>query len=43
VVEKFRDNAARALPPPAVTRVEEAAQGLDALADVGSLMRLTRA
>ena len=43
VVAKFRDNAARALPPPAVARVEAAAQALDALADVGSLMRLTRA
>ena len=43
VVEKFRDNAARALPRAAVARVEDAALALDALADVGLLMRLTRA
>lgn len=43
VVEKFRDNAARALGAAAVRRLEEAALGLDALADVGALMVLCRA
>jgi 2-methylcitrate dehydratase PrpD len=43
VVEKFRDNAARALGAAAVQRIEEAALGFDALHDVGALMRLCRA
>jgi len=43
VVEKFRDNAAHALPPDAVARLEEAVLGLDDLSDVGMLPRLTRA
>ena len=43
VVEKFRDNAARALGAAAVQRIEDAALGFDALHDVGALMRLCRA
>jgi 2-methylcitrate dehydratase PrpD len=40
IVEKFRDNAARALGAAAVRRLEEAALALDALGDVGALMEL---
>jgi 2-methylcitrate dehydratase PrpD len=40
VVEKFRDNAARALPAPAVRRIEDAAGRLETLTDVGALMKL---
>jgi 2-methylcitrate dehydratase PrpD len=43
VVAKFRDNAARAVGPAALARVEAAALGLEALDDVGRLMRLLRA
>jgi 2-methylcitrate dehydratase PrpD len=43
IVEKFRDNAARVLPPTRVDEIERAALNLDALEDVGVLMRLCRA
>jgi len=42
-VEKFRDNAVRALGAAAVRRLEDAALALDALPDVGALMALCRA
>ncbi len=40
VVEKFRDNAARALPASAVRRLEDAAGRLETLTDVSALMKL---
>ena len=43
VVEKFRDNAVRALGAAAVRRLEDTALALDALPDVGALMALCRA
>ena len=43
IVAKFRANARRALPAAAVEALEGAALGLDALPDVGSLMKLCRA
>ena len=43
VVEKFRDNAGRAVAPAALARIERAALGIDALDDVGALMRLLHA
>ena len=43
ILEKFRDNAARVLPPNRVDEIERAALSLDALDDVGALMRLCRA
>ncbi len=43
VVGKFRDNAARALGEAAVQRIEDAVLALDALDDLGALMRLCRA
>ncbi|MGH7392512.1 MAG: MmgE/PrpD family protein [Candidatus Rokuibacteriota bacterium] len=43
LVEKFRANAARALPADRLAAVERAARGLDALGEVGALMRLCRA
>lgn len=42
VVEKFRDNAARALPPARVERLEAAVLALDTLADAGEVLRLCR-
>ena len=43
IVAKFRANAGRALPAASVEALEAAALGLDALPDVGSLMKLCRA
>ena len=43
LVEKFRDNAGRALPAPRVNDIERATLALDTLDDVGALMRLCRA
>ncbi|MBI4630079.1 MAG: MmgE/PrpD family protein, partial [Candidatus Rokubacteria bacterium] len=43
IVAKFRANARRALPASGVEALEGAALGLDALPDVGSLMKLCRA
>jgi 2-methylcitrate dehydratase PrpD len=43
IVAKFRDNASRVLPAARVDEVERAALHLDALEDVGALMRLCRA
>ena len=43
IVEKFRRNAARALPDTRVAALERAALGLDALTDVRALMQLCRA
>jgi 2-methylcitrate dehydratase PrpD len=42
IVDKFRDNAARALPDGAVREIERLALGLDTLADVRALTRLCR-
>lgn len=42
VVAKFRDNAARALPPGRVAALEHAALGVDALDDVRALLALCR-
>jgi hypothetical protein len=42
-VDKFRDNAARAVPAPALNRIESLAAALDTLADVGTLMKALRA
>lgn len=43
VIAKFRDNAGRVLPASRVQDVERVALALDALEDVGDLMRLCRA
>jgi 2-methylcitrate dehydratase PrpD len=43
IVEKFRANARRAVPPARVEAIERAALGLDTLPDAGALMRLCRA
>ena len=43
LVEKFRDNAARALPEAQVRALEKSALGLEGLDDVGALMALARA
>ncbi|MBI4637704.1 MAG: MmgE/PrpD family protein [Candidatus Rokubacteria bacterium] len=43
LIEKFRDNAARALPATRVDEIEHVALALDGLDDVGALMRLCRA
>jgi hypothetical protein len=40
LVEKFRDNARRALPPARVTALEQAVLELDRLKSVRELMRL---
>jgi 2-methylcitrate dehydratase PrpD len=40
VVEKFRGNAGRAVPEATLARIERAVLGLDALADVGVVMKL---
>ena len=42
IVEKFRDNACRALPEATVRALEKSALGLEGLDDVGTLMALTR-
>ena len=42
IVEKFRDNAARALPPPRVAEIERAVLALDTLGDVRALTALWR-
>jgi hypothetical protein len=42
VVEKFRDNAGRALPGAQVLALEKAALDLERLDDVGALMALCR-
>jgi 2-methylcitrate dehydratase PrpD len=42
IVDKFRDNASRALPTARVTELEHAALSLDALPDVGALAVLCR-
>jgi 2-methylcitrate dehydratase PrpD len=42
VVEKFRDNAARALPPARVEQLEAAVLALDTLGDAGEVPRLCR-
>ena len=42
IVEKFRDNASRALPRARVEEIERCALGLDALDDVRTLMGLCR-
>jgi 2-methylcitrate dehydratase PrpD len=43
IVDKFRGNAGRTLPPARVAEIEQAALQLDALDDVSALMRLCRA
>jgi hypothetical protein len=43
IVEKFRDNAGRALGAARVAEIERVALRLDALDDVGALLRLCRA
>ncbi len=43
LVDKFRDNAGRALPPPRVAAIERAALMLDGLHDVRALIALCRA
>jgi 2-methylcitrate dehydratase PrpD len=42
IVEKFRDNAARALPAARVDQLEAAVLALDTLADAGEILRLCR-
>lgn len=42
IVDKFRDNAARALPEPRARELEKVALELEGLEDVGRLMALTR-
>jgi 2-methylcitrate dehydratase PrpD len=42
IVDKFRDNAARALPEAQARALEKAALGFEALDDVGALMALAR-
>jgi len=42
-VEKFRDNARRAVAPARVAEIERAALSLDSLGDVGVLTALCRA
>ena len=43
IVEKFRDNAGRALTPARIDEIERAVLALDTLADVRSLAALCRA
>jgi 2-methylcitrate dehydratase PrpD len=42
LIEKFRDNASRALPEAQVRTLEKSALGLEGLDDVGALMALAR-
>jgi hypothetical protein len=43
IVEKFRDNAGRALPPAGVAEIERTVLTLDTMADVRTLAALCRA